>query len=132
GEESGALEPYLLEYFRDTPPASREMLELATAAALTLKDKERFWSLLSLYRENGLKIPRHAQEAALLFAHRDRREISEISGIDDATRGEFARLLNAMELQRATTGDALVDLLRRSFGRTYWYYYFAVKDLKTN
>ncbi|MDR1273556.1 MAG: DUF6057 family protein, partial [Odoribacteraceae bacterium] len=39
GEESGALEPYLLEYFRDTPPASREMLELATAAALTLKDK---------------------------------------------------------------------------------------------
>jgi hypothetical protein len=132
GEESGALEPYLLEYFRDTPPASREMLELAVAATLTLKDKERFRALLPLYRENGLKTPRHAQEAALLFAHLDKRGSGEIPGIDDATRGDFARLLKAMELQRATAGDALVDLLRRSFDRTYWYYYFAVKDLKTN
>jgi hypothetical protein len=132
GEGGDALEPYLLEYFRDTPPTTREALELSMAATMTLKARERFRALFPLYGENGLRVPRHVQEAALLFAHAEQRDDAAIAGIDAATRGRFARFLATLEVYKGSPVEEIVPRLEGAFGDTYWYYYFAVKDLKTN
>jgi hypothetical protein len=128
GEGTGSLESYLLEYFKVTPPATVETLELSMAAVLTLKARDRFRALFPIYRENGLKVPRHVQEAALLFAYQEKR-VEEIPGITPAVRGRFERLLNDLERH---AGAGMPTMLKRSYGDTYWYYFLAVTNLKTN
>ncbi|MDR2130302.1 MAG: DUF6057 family protein [Odoribacteraceae bacterium] len=132
GENTALLEPYLLEYYKNTPPVTFETLELSMSAVLTLKVKDRFWGLFPLYKEHGWKVPRHVQEAALLFAHREQRDLSALHGLDTITPERFTRFLHTLEVYRNSPEERLLAALKDSFGDTYWYYYFAMKELKTN
>ncbi|MDR0544080.1 MAG: DUF6057 family protein [Odoribacteraceae bacterium] len=133
GEKTALLEPFLLEYYRDAPPDTRETLDLSLAAALTLKDTARFRALFPLYRQNHLTPPRHAREAALLFARLQQQDEESIPGVDAATRRRFERFIPALvDAQGQPENRRSLAPLAKPFGDTYWYYYFAVKNLKTN
>jgi hypothetical protein len=133
GEKTALLEPFLLEYHRDAPPDTREALELSVAAALVLKVTERFHALFPLYGQNGIALPRHVREAALLFARLEQRDEEAIPGIDAVTRQRFDRFLAALvDVQAMPAAQRSFVALAKQFGDTYWYYYFAVKNLKTN
>ncbi|MDR2414223.1 MAG: DUF6057 family protein [Odoribacteraceae bacterium] len=133
GEKTALVEPFLLEYYRDTPPDTRETLELSIAATLTLKAIDRFQALFPLYEQNGIAAPLHAREAALLFARLEQGDEDAIPGVDPATRRRFERFLVALVDARARPPVELsLKALEKPFGNTYWYYYFVVKNLKTN
>ncbi len=72
--DGGHVEAYLLQNYATMRGGTRQMVTLSLDCALILKDINDFWPLfikmLPVWEhENGNKIPRHYQEAALLFAN---------------------------------------------------------------
>ena len=131
--DGGLIEPYILNSFAFTYGGSREMTHLSLQSALVLKDIDHFWPpFLRLLPTFGTAIPRHYQEAVLLFsALQPRYDISELP-IDADIRSQFERLV-AESTQNSSRGDDVnAAMLRPAFGHTYWYYYFFVKGLKTH
>lgn len=132
--DGGLIEVYLLNSYAMMEGGSREMVDLSLLSCLVLKDMEGFWPrffrLLPTFAEG--RIPRHYQEAVLLFSQL--KPGIDISGlpIDAEVRERFERLVEA-SANNAQYGDEYNRLqLRSSFGDTYWYYYFFTTGLKTN
>lgn len=135
--DGGHVEAYLLRSFASTEGGTRQMARLSLDATLVLKDIPAFWRqfvrMMPVWmHEEGGRIPRHYQEAALLFAQlRGGVDLAQVP-IDDAVQQRFAALMDA-SAKGSARGDAYnARALRPSFGDTYWYYYFFVTDLKTN
>lgn len=131
--DAGLIEPYILNSFALTDGGSREMTDLSLQCALILKDIDTFWPrFMRLLPTFGTSIPRHYQEAVLLFAAlQPQYDISQLP-IDADIAARFERLVTESS-QNAARGDEVnAQLLKPAFGDTYWYYYFFVKGLKTN
>ena len=132
---------------------------------LVKKDSKRFWNLLQVYLDNHMKgvevtggqkiykpLPRHYQEALLLFLALDRGKTVRIG--DDFLNMFVSRGIGGVEsrfnnFQRQVTvnRDALrkiypdindarmnaviASMLKKEYGDTYYYYYFFVKKIKT-
>ncbi|MCF0198640.1 MAG: hypothetical protein HUK02_04860 [Bacteroidaceae bacterium] len=128
--DGGLIEIYLLRNFGLMNGGGAELVELSLLANLIEKDADMFWRHLAVYARHHETLPRHLQEAALMWGQLQGIDITGLP-IDEAVAGEFAQLVD----RAATLGDAQAandPSLRAQFGQTYWYYYFFVKNLKTN
>lgn len=135
--DGGHVEAYLLQSYTTMQGGTREMVRTSLDCALIQKDIAHFWPLFQkmlpvFLHEEGGRIPRHYQEAALLFAQlQGNVDISEVP-IDDEIRQRFGQLIDA-STRNAQMGDEYnARMMRPQYGDTYWYYYFFVTDLKTN
>lgn len=131
--DSGLIEVYLLNSFGSMEGGTREMVEISLQDNLIMKDINGFWprffALLPTFKG---KIPVHYQEAALLFnALQPNYDLSQLP-IDQSLKTEFGELVQASEKNSSMGDEYNATALRPQFGRTYWYYYFFVKGLKTN
>lgn len=144
---------------------SQVFLESSMIMTLVKKDSKRFWNLLQVYLDNHMKgvevtggqkiykpLPRHYQEALLLFLALDRGKTVRIG--DDFLNMFVSRGIGGVEsrfnnFQRQVTvnRDALrkiypdindarmnaviASVLKKEYGDTYYYYYFFVKKIKT-
>ena len=131
--DAGLIEVYLLNSFALTEGGSREMVELSLQCNMILKDINGFWArFLALLPTFGDHIPLHYQEAAVLFsALENKYDISKLP-IDQNVKERFMKLVQESEMNSSRGDEANAQLLKPSFGDTYWYYYFFVKGLKTN
>lgn len=132
--DGGLIEVYLLYNFATMEGGTREMVNLSLLSCLIQKDINGFWQrffqLLPTFKDG--RIPRHYQEAALLFSQLEQKvDISRLP-IDNDVKARFERLIEA-SANNAQYGDEYnCSVLRSSFGDTYWYYYFFTTELKTN
>lgn len=131
--DSGLIEVYLLNSFALMEGGTRSMVELSLQDNLILKDIDGFWPrFFALLPTFTGKIPLHYQEAALLFnALQPRYELGQLP-IDKQVQESFNELVAASSKNGAMGDDYNATALKPQFGRTYWYYYFFVKELKTN
>ena len=139
-------------------------LESSMIMALVKKDSKRFWNLLQIYLDNHMKgvdvtagkkiykpLPRHYQEALLLFLALDRGKniqlgedfldmfISRTGGVESrfnnfqrlVTTGRDALRKKFSDINDARMNAILAATLKKEFGNTYYYYYFFVKKIKT-
>ncbi|MCD8235539.1 MAG: DUF6057 family protein [Prevotellaceae bacterium] len=132
--DGGLIEVYLLNSYALMEGGTREMVDLSLLSCLILKDIDGFWPrffrLLPTFPDG--QIPRHYQEAALLFSQlKQSVDISRLP-IDEEVRTRFERLVEASANNSQYGDEYNRSALRSSFGDTYWYYYFFTTGLKTN
>ena len=128
------IERYLLDGFVATVGGNEQMQQLTLDASLVLKDIPTFWPVFANLAKrcisDNTRIPRHYQEAALLFSRL--RGTPDLTGLplDPAICQQFEELVAASAANSHMGEDYNASALRPRFGGTYWYYYFFVNDLK--
>jgi hypothetical protein len=102
--------------------------------ALICKDTQTFWHKVIDYlstHKNQLRIPTHYQEALLLFANIDRRaDISKFK-FDKNIQQRFREFIKKTKQYKGKSKD-LAPFFKDDFGDTYWYYYFFIREIKSN
>ena len=121
----------LLKHFTNLYINTEQRAELSIAAALVTGNEDVFWQLcLATYKAHSdVALPRHVQEAALLFAFKRQnqtlfQQIQMMVGQDGAVCQQFLRnqgLISRL-LSQPTQSD--VSTLEALCPGTYWYYYF--------
>ena len=108
--------------------------EASLMHALIRKDTQTFWNTVVNYlstHKNQLRIPTHYQEALLLYANIDRRaDISKFK-FDKAIQQRFQEFIKLTKQHKGRSKD-LAPYFKDAFGNTYWYYYFFIRDIKSN
>ena len=135
------VEAYLTKNLTNaTGSMSRVYVEAALASALTRKDAKTFWYFLNYY-VNELKVnvlPKHYQEAVLLFYKVDKGRTVQIpqaffekfiSPVTNSKMNDFMRLVSQHE---GKSEDEMAPYFKDEFGDTYFYFYFFVRNIKTN
>ncbi len=108
--------------------------EASLMYALICKDTQTFWHKVIDYlstHKNQLRIPTHYQEALLLFANIDRRaDISKFK-FDKNIQQRFREFIKKTKQYKGKSKD-LAPFFKDDFGDTYWYYYFFIREIKSN
>ncbi len=129
--DGGMIEPYLLNNFTHMSGGPPALVELSMQSALIQKNLEAFWPKFMLFARHSKRIPLHYQEAALLFAQIHQFEILTVP-IDDDVKLRFKELIHFSEILPSDLAAENNPQILKRFGKTYWYYYFFVKNLQTN
>jgi hypothetical protein len=130
--DGNLLEAYLLNSFAYMKGGPPEMVELSLQCNLILKNIERFWSRFFLYARTHDRIPVHYQEAALLYSYLEGKvDISKFD-LDKGIVDRFNLLIALSQKYEHNSDEKNKALFKPQFGNTFWYYYFFIKDIKTN
>ena len=119
---------------------SRVYVESALAAALTRKDAGAFWFFLNYY-VNDLKasaLPRHYQEAVVLFLNVDKGRIVQVPKafldkfVSVGTNTKMTRFMQLVTKHKGKSEAEMAPYFKDEFGDSYFYFYFFVRNIKTN
>lgn len=135
------VEAYLTKNLTNaTGEMSRVYVEAALASALTRKDAKSFWFFLNYY-VNELKanmLPKHYQEAVLLFYNVDKGRTVQVPDaffekfISSATNRKMNDFMKLVSKHKGESEDEMAPYFKDEFGDTYFYFYFFVRNIKTN
>lgn len=135
------VEAYLTKNLMNaTDKMSRVYVEAALASALTRKDANSFWFFLNYY-VNELKatsLPRHYQEAVLLFLNVDKGRTVQVPQafidkfISVGTNARMKRFMQLVSQHKGKSEEEMAPFFDDEFGDSYFYFYFFVRNIKTN
>ena len=126
--DQAQMEQFLLEHFCTAEPLTPLLHEQMMIAAMQTKNMPLFWKLFYRYTElhRGQRAPRHYQEAACLFGHLNRIDMSHTS-FDPMVVSDyesFAGIVGRYQ-QQGMTAEQIAPLVRERFCHTYYYdFYF--------
>lgn len=126
------LELYVLNNFAYMQGGSPELVELSIQCNLILKNIERFWPRFFLYARTHDRIPVHYQEAAILYSYLEKKVDVSKFNIEKQTVDRFNQLITMSQRSMYNSEEKNRELFKPQFGNTFWYYYFFLKDVKTN
>ena len=135
------VEAYLTKNLTNTTDKmSKVYVEAALAAVLTRKDSNSFWPLLSYYVNtfNPRVLPKHYQEAVLLFMNLDKGRTVQVPQafierfIQMQTSNRMNAFLHCVSQHKGKTESEMAPDFKSDFGDTYFYFYFFVRNIKTN
>ncbi|MDD4637702.1 MAG: DUF6057 family protein [Bacteroidales bacterium] len=130
--DAGLIEVYLVNNFAYMQGGPPELVDLSIQNNLILKDINRFWPRFFLYARTHDHIPVHYQEAAVLYSYLEKKvDINNVK-IDPQIYTRFSELLKMSETYAGKSNEFTSTALKNNYGDTFWYYYFFIKDLKTN
>lgn len=133
GMEEKIMERTILKHFRSLQSGSDEILDLVMASVLTAKDVSMFWPIFFVYVQKDRPIPTHVQEAALLLAFFEKRDLSPFyPKMNDSIVKRFNEYMRTVNLNKNLTEAQLGEVLRPIYQKTYWYYFNFVSELKAN
>jgi len=134
--DRGHIEAYLLQSFATMRGGTSQQEQVALDCALVQKSIPDFWphfaNLALQWQREGKDIPRHYQEAALLFSQLQGNVSLDGLAIDPQTAERFNRLVETSNQNSGMSDEYNAQVLRADYGDTYWYYFFFTKGLKTN
>ena len=116
-----------------SPSDSRLQAEAAVLFAMTRKDVSLFWDALARYVGKGkmTRVPHHFQEAILLFTNLSNDVTTNIP-IDNSIRVRFDAFLKKTQKYKGMKESEMAQYFVKEYGDTYWYFYFFVREIKTN
>ena len=126
-------EAYLINHFLDTEPenATPEYDRAALLFAMHIQDIPRFWERLYYYVNSNdfEELPVPVQEAALLYSTLQKRTI-QVPFNDKVKESydTFNRFVQSHPIRNMKESDYVY---RQKFGKTFYYFYYFVRDLKT-
>ncbi len=133
GQDQRVMELAILNHFCNLKSGTDEMIEWSMSSILTTKSVYKFWPMFFVYVNKNLPLPRHVQEAALLLAYFEKKELGDLLKLmDPQVLQRFDEFKRITESNTHLTEEQLAMLLKKPFERSYWYYFCFVKDLKTN
>jgi len=106
-------------------PGNRMAYMYGMAWLLLSKDLDSFVQKFNTYHRNSSTIPRHFQEALLLwrFIKKQPIDVPETTMITDQVKTQFSEFSRAMQ-QYGKNVPAARAALKERLGNTYFYYYF--------
>lgn len=123
-----------------TEKMSRVYVDAALSSALTRKDAKSFWFFLNYY-VNELKansLPRYYQEAVLLFMNVDKGRTVQIPNaflekfISMGTNTRMTKFMQLVSQHKGKSEEEMAPFFKDDFGDSYFYFYFFVRNIKTN
>lgn len=130
GGDGGSIESWTIATTALMRGGPMELVELSLQCNLLMKNVEGFWPRLLAYYRNHDTLPRHYQEAAILFSEVEKDVDWRRLELDSNIIHRFA---NFMRISRNPKINPLQkkEMLHQQFGDTYWYYFFFGQKLKT-
>lgn len=131
GGDGGLVELYILRAtagLRGGPP---ELVELSLQFNMIQKDIDKFWPRFMLYAKTHDRIPKHYQEAAVLFSELEHQVDWHQLPIDAEVGERFSQFMAMAQKFGKYSEEQSAEIFAPQFGDTYWYYYFFVNNLKT-
>lgn len=122
--DGGYVEAYLVLAFAQLTGGTYKMGELSMLCNLMRKDIKGFYTRFRalLHTFNG-KVPRHYQEAAVMFSKMEKDvDISSVP-IDSGVTERFNAMISAARAN-GNSDEVNKTALKPQFGDTYWYYFF--------
>ena len=130
------VEMYLLQTFSHGMGADKNYAELTLMCALIMQDIDLFWPRFFRYAQllEGERMPTHYQEAAYLYGQLEPGKV-DISGMpfDESVKRsyyDFCRFNQQLGPDMSEAEKAV--RFRPAFGNTFYYFYFLVRNVKTN
>lgn len=108
--------------------------EAALMSTLIRKDAKLFWLNLSryLHKRQQKFLPLHYQEAVVLFQNLDRSVDASMLPVNQSVRLRFDTFMRRCKKYKGMKEAEMAPYLKEDFGDTYWYFYFFVRNIKTN
>jgi hypothetical protein len=115
-------------YMVGGPPA---IVELSTLFCLEFKDINLFWPRFFYWAQTHQRIPVHFQEAALLYRHLENKVNLDQLPFDKEVVANFQLFLDYNNRYASYPEESIRSLYYNQFGKTFWFYYFFVKNHTT-
>lgn len=116
-----------------TPDDSRLYAEAAVLHSMIKKDVNAFWPAMSRYlaKVKLQRVPMHIQEAVQLFTTLS-KDITTNMPIDAAVKRRMEKFIAKTKEYKGMKETEMAPYFVEEFGDTYWYFYFFVRNIKTN
>ena len=132
GGDGGKLEGYLLPIISTLRGGTPELVELTLQCNLIEKEIDEFMSRFGPIGKQYERIPKHYQEAALLWSMLHENQAYKYFNIDPKLVTRFKQFNQMAKAHQHDSPEQKLEIFGPLFGDTYWYYFFFVLDLKTN
>lgn len=129
--DNGMIEEYLSTMTAGMAGGTPPLVEISMQFNMIRKDIAGFWPRFMLYARTHDRLPRHYQEAAILFSALENQVDWHQFRIDPEVSGEFSRFMEMARQNGNYSDEHNRSVFAPEFGHTYWYYYFFVNNLKT-
>lgn len=125
--DGGAFEGYIWPLIASAGQGTRQFTELQMIAALIVRDLDGFMSKMPAYLEHANRIPRHFQEAAILWASISGQQLP--FSVDPQVQTRFSQFYDAFQRTLQYGAEEQRERLKGSMHDTYWYYYGFYDDI---
>ncbi len=132
--DNALVELYLLNSFAGGYGADTLFQEQAVISALQLRNIELFWPSFFRYAQitQGKPMPIHYQEAAYLYGNLEKKVDISRMPFDKEVKESYARFMEFNSRCGSMTDAQKAAAFYPQFGHTFYYYYFLVRNIKTN
>ena len=130
------VEMYLLQTFSHGMGADKNYAELTLMCALIMQDIDLFWPRFFRFASliGDSRMPTHYQEAAYLYGNLEPGKV-DISGMpfDESVKRTYYDFCKYNQQLGPNMSEAEKAIrFRPIFGKTFYYFYFLVRNVKTN
>ena len=128
------VEMYLLQTFAKGNGDDPLFQEMTLICALIMKDIDLFWPRFMKFAtmHPELHMPRHYQEAAYLYGHLENKVDISRMPFDQEVRDSYERFMRFNEQCGPMSEEQKAVAFYPQFGGTFYYFYFLVRNQKTN
>ena len=128
------VEMYLLQTFANGNGDDLLFQEMTLICALIMKDIDLFWPRFMRYATLNPKVhmPRYYQEAAYLYGHLENKVDISRMPFDKEIKDTYERFMQFNAQCGNMTEEQKAVAFRPQFGDTFYYFYFLVRNQKTN
>jgi len=128
------VEMYLLQTFGKGNGDDPLFQEMTLLCALQMKDIDVFWPRFMKFAtmHPNIHMPRYYQEAAYLYGHLENKVDISHMPFDPEVRDTYERFMKFNEQCGPMTEEQKAIAFYPQFGSTFYYFYFLVRNQKTN
>lgn len=128
------VERYLIQTFATGNGDDLLFQEMTLIGALYMKDIDLFWPRFMRYATLHPKddMPRYYQEAAYLYGHLENKVDISHMPFSQSVRDSYDRFMKFNTQCGVMTEEQKAVAFRPQFGDTFYYFYFLVRNQKTN
>jgi len=122
---SEPVESCILKHYVYLTSGTITMFDLSMSFILIMKSIPLFWESFEIYVSQKEHIPIHIQEAALLYARLENKDVSGVL-FDAEVIERFNQFANLLSTYGGPDSKTAKKMSKTHFGNTFWYYYFYV------
>ncbi len=131
GGDSGFIESYLISNIVALDGGSDELVELSLQFNMVQKNIGAFWPRFIRYASTHKHLPKHYQEAAILFSNLENKIDWRQFNIDNDVVQRFQSFMKLAQSNIDKSNEQNREIFSLDFSDTYWFYYFFISGLKT-
>lgn len=135
--DNGFCEMYILHNFSKTMNVDSKLLQEVTLSyALVSKDISLFWPRFFQYAtlHAGEEMPLHYQEAAYLYANLEKNvNISNMPFNKEKIVDKYAKFNQTVQgyIKRGLTTEQIGEIVKPTYGDTFWWFYFFCNNVES-